>query len=67
MHDPSRPTPWTCVRREAPKPALYEELARELDALLADEPDAVANAANASAAIYHALPALNWAGFLPAR
>jgi GAF domain-containing protein len=38
-------------------------LARELDALLADEPDAVANAANAAAAIYHALPALNWAGF----
>lgn len=63
MHDPSQPTPWTCVRREAPKAALYKELARELDALLADEPDAVANAANAAAAIYHALPALNWAGF----
>jgi len=63
MHDPSQPTPWTCVRREALKAALYEELARELDALLADEPDAVANAANAAAAIYHALPALNWAGF----
>ncbi len=63
MHDPSRPTPWTCVRREANKVVLYEELAREVDALLADEPDAVANAANAAAAIYHALPALNWAGF----
>jgi L-methionine (R)-S-oxide reductase len=63
MHDPTRTTPWTVVRREAQKAALYEELARELDALLADEPDAVANAANAAAAIYHALPALNWAGF----
>jgi GAF domain-containing protein len=63
MHDPTRPTPWTVVRREAQKAALYEELARELDALLADEPDAVANAANAAAAIYHTLPALNWAGF----
>src|SRR3954453_19494763 len=63
MHDPTRPTPWTVVRREAQKAALYEELARELDALLADEPDPVANAANAAAAIYHTLPELNWAGF----
>jgi GAF domain-containing protein len=38
-------------------------LARELDALLGDELDTVANAANAAAAIYHALPSLNWAGF----
>jgi L-methionine (R)-S-oxide reductase len=63
MHDPTRPAPWTSVRREANKAVLYKELARELDALLADEPDAVANAANAAAAIYHALPSLNWAGF----
>ncbi len=45
------------------KADLYDELARELDALLAGEPDPVANAANAAAAIYHALPELNWAGF----
>jgi L-methionine (R)-S-oxide reductase len=45
------------------KAALYTELATELQALLADEPDPVANAANAAAAIYHALPDLNWAGF----
>jgi L-methionine (R)-S-oxide reductase len=63
MHDPTRPTPWTHVRREADKAVLYDELARELDALLFGEPDAVANASNAAAAIYHALPALNWAGF----
>lgn len=63
MHDPTRPTPWTEVQREVDKAALYEELARELDALLANETDAVANAANAAAAIYHTLPALNWAGF----
>ena len=42
---------------------LYRELAAELDGLLADEPDFIANAANAAAAIYHALPELNWAGF----
>jgi L-methionine (R)-S-oxide reductase len=63
MHDATRPAPWTSVRREADKAVLYDELARELDALLAGEPDPVANAANAAAAIYHALPELNWAGF----
>jgi L-methionine (R)-S-oxide reductase len=41
----------------------YDELARELDALLAGETDPIANAANAAAAIHHALPALNWTGF----
>jgi L-methionine (R)-S-oxide reductase len=34
-----------------------------VDALLANEPDSVANLANAAAAIYHTLPDLNWAGF----
>lgn len=62
MHDPERPAPWT-----APAPAgaavSYDDLALELDALLAGETDATAKAANAAAAIYHALPALNWAGF----
>lgn len=41
----------------------YRELAGALDALLANESDPVATAANAAAAIYHGLPALNWAGF----
>jgi L-methionine (R)-S-oxide reductase len=63
MHDPTRPSPWTSVQREADKPRLYHELTRELDALLCGETDPVANAANAAAAIYHALPELNWAGF----
>jgi L-methionine (R)-S-oxide reductase len=63
MHDPERPTLWTSVRRNGDKAALYAELAGELDALLADERDCVANAANAAAAIYYALGALNWAGF----
>ena len=62
MHDPTRAVPWTKVGREVSKSVLYEELACELDALLADETDAVANAANATAAIYHSLPGLNWAG-----
>ena len=63
MHDPTRPAPWTMDRRELDKVAVYAELAAELQALLADEPDPIANAANAAAAIYHALPDLNWAGF----
>jgi L-methionine (R)-S-oxide reductase len=63
MHDPARPAPWTSVRQVRNKAALYDELAGELDALLTGEPDPVANAANAAAAIYHALHELNWAGF----
>ncbi len=45
------------------RPDIYVSLAAELDALLAHETDCTANLANAAAAIYHALPALNWAGF----
>lgn len=63
MHDPTRPTPWSAGTVVLRKQALYRELAVELGALLADEPDHVANAANAAAAIYHSLPDLNWAGF----
>jgi L-methionine (R)-S-oxide reductase len=46
-----------------PKPELYRELAGELSALIAGEPDFIANLANASALLYQALPDLNWAGF----
>ena len=63
MHDPTRPASWSPGQHDRDKVALYDELARELDALLAGEPDPVANAANAAAAVYHALPDLNWAGF----
>jgi L-methionine (R)-S-oxide reductase len=42
---------------------LYEDLAAQLDSLLAGETDVVANLANAAAVIYHGLPELNWAGF----
>jgi GAF domain-containing protein len=42
---------------------MYSDLAAELDALLTGESDAMANAANAAAAIFHTLPRLNWAGF----
>ena len=45
------------------KDADYARLARELAGLLEGESDLVANAANASALIFHALPGINWAGF----
>ncbi|WP_267549820.1 GAF domain-containing protein [Rhizobium rhizogenes] len=45
------------------KPEFYRELADQLQALLAGEPDAIANAANTSALIFQMLPELNWAGF----
>ena len=71
MHDPKRPAPWSASPREflsaspreANRPALYRDLAEELDALLSGETNPVSNAANAAAAIYHSLPGLNWAGF----
>jgi len=45
------------------KPAVYRELYRRLTGLFAGEHDALANAANLAAALYHGLPNLNWAGF----
>ena len=47
----------------ADKPTLYRDLAAALDALVAGEPDAIANMANAAALIWETLPDLNWAGF----
>jgi GAF domain-containing protein len=63
MHDLDRSTPWSQSVETSDKAALYRVLAAEIDALLSGEPDGTANAANAAAAIYHSLPALNWAGF----
>ena len=51
----------------ADKPELYDELARQLAALIEDERDLVANSANTAALIYHGLSELNWAGFYFAR
>ncbi|MEN2785032.1 GAF domain-containing protein [Sphingomonas qilianensis] len=45
------------------KAELYRDLTAALDALTADEPDAIANMANAAALVWEYLPDLNWAGF----
>lgn len=45
------------------KPEQYAQLAQQAQALVAGEHDRIANAANLSALVYHALPRLNWVGF----
>ena len=46
-----------------PKPEQYGQLLAQARALVEGERDRVANAANLSALVYHALPQLNWVGF----
>lgn len=46
-----------------PKPALYAEIAAQVQALTAGERDLIANLANTASLLYHSLPDLNWAGF----
>jgi len=41
----------------------YEDLAAQARGLVSGERDRIANAANLSALVYHALPDLNWVGF----
>jgi len=41
----------------------YDMLVRQVEALVAGEPDFLANAANFASFVYHELPDLNWAGF----
>jgi GAF domain-containing protein len=47
----------------ADKPHGYAELARQLTALLTGNRHRIANAANAAALLYEALPEVNWLGF----
>src|SRR5947207_9812127 len=49
------------------KAELYDQLGSQLSSLLAGERDLIANAANFSSLIFHALPDLNWAGFFFAK
>jgi L-methionine (R)-S-oxide reductase len=47
----------------SPKAQLYASLVLQLRSLLKGEYDFVANTANFSALVYHALPDVNWTGF----
>lgn len=49
------------------KLARYRELLPQLAALLDDEPDLIANLANATAALRECVPAASWIGFYIAR
>ena len=49
--------------KAADAPTMYRDLAQALEALVAGEPDPIANMANAAALIWETLPDLNWAGF----
>lgn len=46
-----------------PKPELYAQIHRQVEALLAGESDFIANAANTASLLYHSLPDVNWVGF----
>jgi GAF domain-containing protein len=46
-----------------PKPALYAEIARQVQALTEGERDLIANLANTASLLYHSMPDLNWLGF----
>lgn len=45
------------------KPEQYAQLLEQARALMHGERDRIANAANVSALLWHALPGLNWCGF----
>jgi len=51
------------IDRGGAKAELYRDLLSAIDAITADEPDPIANMANAAAVIWEYLPDLNWSGF----
>lgn len=51
------------IDKHGDKATLYADLSAALAALTADEPDGIANMANAAALIWEYVPDLNWAGF----
>ena len=54
---------FTATSLSGGKHEQYAQLAEQARALLAGERDRIANAANLSALVSHALPGLNWVGF----
>ncbi len=55
--------PFTPVDTAKPKAELYATLCEQLQNLLGEETDLIANAANTAALLYHSLPDVSWAGF----
>jgi L-methionine (R)-S-oxide reductase len=55
--------PLTPVPPATSKPELYQQICAQLQELLRDESNLIANAANTAALLYHSLPDVNWVGF----
>ncbi len=53
----------TRVEPGASKDVMYQQLCEQLQELLGDERNFIANAANTSALLFQALPDVNWVGF----
>ena len=53
----------TRVASGTPKDVFYQALCEQLQELLADEKNFIANAANTSALLFQSLPDVNWVGF----
>ena len=54
---------FSAIELTGSKQEQYAQLLEQARALLHGERDRIANAANLSALVYHALPGLNWVGF----
>jgi L-methionine (R)-S-oxide reductase len=54
---------FTATALTGSQPEQYAQLVEQARALMHGERDRIANAANLSALVYHALPELNWVGF----
>jgi GAF domain-containing protein len=54
---------FSAIELTGSKPEQYAQLLEQARALLHGERDRIANAANLSALVHHALPDLNWVGF----
>lgn len=56
----------TPVEAAGSKYALYQQICDQLQGLLGEEQDFIANAANTAALLFHSLPDVNWVGFYTA-
>lgn len=55
--------PFSPIDTAQPKQEIYSALCEQLQELLGQESDLIANAANTAALLYHSLPDVSWAGF----
>ena len=54
---------FTATKLNGSKAEQYEQLTEQARGLVFEESNLIANAANLSALVYHALPEVNWVGF----